>query len=234
MKNYYKIDPLRRLKKIWSSLRDQGLGATVSTIHIKIVDYLFDLRYGTNTSSVAELTDLTINSENREHGVHYEASKVQPLRKLLKAISPMVPEDSVLIDFGCGKGRVLLIASEFGFKEVRGVEFSTELCKIARVNSDGYKSKTGVGTEFQIIEADAAKYDIRKDENVFYLFNPFDSEILKKVISNISESLLKYPRKIFVIYHKPKHKDIIDTWDNLILLHKFNFSEYIFLLYSIN
>ena len=60
-------------------------------------------------------------------GYPYKATRVLPLRKLFCIIKGMIPVDSIFVDFGCGKGRALLIASEYNFKSVRGVEFAHEL-----------------------------------------------------------------------------------------------------------
>ena len=62
-----------------------------------------------------------------------------------------IPDDKVFIDIGSGKGRVLLIAAEFGIKEVRGIEFSPVLCEIAKKNISIYKEKTKSKTAFKII-----------------------------------------------------------------------------------
>jgi predicted RNA methylase len=138
------------------------------------MDYLYDLNYGTDTITQRELDYLTIESENKERGVRYQPTRVMLLRKLFEKIRPIIPADPVLVDFGCGKGRVLLVASEFGFKEARGIEFSPELCKIARDNCAIYRKRTGTSTDFQIIEADVTNYRINSNENIFFMFKGND------------------------------------------------------------
>jgi hypothetical protein len=144
----------------------------------------------------------------------------------------MIPHDSVLVDFGCGKGRVLFVASEFGIREVRGVEFAHELCEIAMKNSAVYKSKTGVETQHRIIESDAANYTINREENLFFLYNPFDAVILSKALCNIAASLEIQPRKIWIIYHNPKYGHVIEQREDLERLREFSFWGYNFTVYS--
>lgn len=69
----------------------------------------------------------------------YMATKTVHLRMALKALK--IPKGKVLVDIGSGKGRVLLVASEFGFREARGIEFSPKLCAIAKENLEIFKAK---------------------------------------------------------------------------------------------
>ena len=69
-----------------------------------------------------------------------------------------------------------------------GVEFSAELCAIARQNCAIYGQRTGSKTRYRVIEADVVNYCIDKAENVFFMFNPFDDVIIKKVLDYIRGS----------------------------------------------
>jgi SAM-dependent methyltransferase len=144
----------------------------------------------------------------------------------------MVPEDSVLVDFGCGKGRVLLIAAECGFRKARGVEFAHELCEIADKNCAIYKRKRAPNTEFQVIESDAAKYVLNDDENVFFMFNPFDDVVLNDVLNNIAASLKIQPRKILILYFNPLHGNLIEQHGVFAKSEEFVIGGYPFPVYS--
>ncbi len=221
------------LKRTRTSLRSQGLTETVLKSYSIIADHLFDIWYGIDTCKWAELSDLTIhNSVNREKGYPYQPTRLVPLRKLFNVINSIIPPDSVLVDFGCGKGKVLLAASEFGFKEVRGVEFAHELCEIAEKNCAVYKARKGFITEYRIIECDVTDYDINTDENVFFMFNPFDETIMAKVLCRIAASLQVKHRPILVIYYNPKYAHVIEQRDAFGRLREFNFWGYKFTVYS--
>jgi SAM-dependent methyltransferase len=144
----------------------------------------------------------------------------------------MIPADGVFVDLGCGKGRVLLIASQFCFREVRGVEFAQELCEIAKDNCAVYKSKTGVGTEFRIIESDVVDYIIKTNEIVFYMFNPFDDKVLTVVLNNIARSLKIKPRKILTIYFNPLGGNFIEQHHNFIKWGEVDCYGYNFTVYT--
>ena len=223
---------MRVFRRVKDSLSRQGFRTTLFKFYGMIVDYLFDINYRTDTNKWLELDDCTIKSNNKEKGFRYQPTRVILLRKLFNNIKSMIPADSVFVDLGCGKGRVLLIASEFGFSEVRGVEFVHELCKITRNNCAVYKSKTGVRSEFQIIESDVVNYVIKNDENVFFMFNPFNEEVLSRVFDNIITSLYIQPRRILIIYLNPRRGNIIEQQDNFIKSGEFDFWGNNFITYS--
>ena len=186
-------------QRILASLRQEGLKGTVLKVAGIGLERWFDARYGTDTCTRSQLEDLTIDSANKERGMIYEPTRVMPLMRLFPALRKIMPENSVLVDLGCGKGRVLLVASHCGFREVRGVEFAQELCDIAKKNIAIYKSRTGIQTEIKIIHADVTRYAIEDEENVFFAFNPFDETIFSQVIDNIAASLRRRPRKILIV-----------------------------------
>ena len=93
----------------------------------------FDRRHGVDTAGIVRLGALRIESPNRDLGVRYQPSDPDDFRSLVEAL-PIDPKDYVLVDLGSGKGRVLLLASEFPFRRVVGVEFSQELNEIAERN----------------------------------------------------------------------------------------------------
>lgn len=220
---------MRRLK---NSLGQQGFSTTLYKIYILAVDYWFDLRYRVETCQQVQLHDLAITSGNKERGNRYQASRVVPLRKLFPRLKPLISSDAVLVDFGCGKGRVLVVASEFGFREVRGVEFAPELCAIARKNCAAYKRATGVATEFQVSESDVVDYRINSDESVFFMYNPFDGFIVSKVLNNIATSLAVNSRKIIIVYYEPRFSDAIEQKASFSKLFDLNFRGYPFSVYA--
>jgi hypothetical protein len=68
-------------------------------------------------------------------------------------------------------------------------------------------------TNFQIIQCDAAKYPIRDDENVFFMFNPFDRTTMQQVWTNLSRSLSVAPRHLILIFNNLRYPDVIHSAD---------------------
>jgi SAM-dependent methyltransferase len=108
---------------------------------------------------------------------------------ILSAMLADVPaplHGGALIDFGCGMGRVLVVASR-QFRRVIGVEYSERLAGIARQN-------TKRNSSCQIETMDAAQFAIPDDAAVFFFFNPFGKQTMATVLSNIGRSLCEHPR----------------------------------------
>jgi hypothetical protein len=83
-------------------------------------------------------------------------------------------------------------------------------------------------TKFQVIESDALDYPIAAEDNVIFLFNPFDEVIFKKIIENIEDSLLKNPRYMVIIYMDPKNGHLFEKRQFCKVTKKYNFWSYSF------
>ena len=57
---------------------------------------------------------------------------------------------------------------------------------------------------------DATRYDFTGDERVVYLFNPFDGVVLARVMENMLASLARQPRELWLVYHNPVWREVID------------------------
>jgi 16S rRNA G966 N2-methylase RsmD len=139
----------------------------------------------------------------------YMPTKYQGIFDILKTAN--VDETSVIIDFGCGLGRVVFAAAHLGAKYSIGVEFDEELFQAAESNRLTSKFPDKVS----FVHQDAAVYKIPNDANVFFFFNPFGSAIMSDVIKNIEESLKITPRKICIIYYNPMFTDTLQSSDVL-------------------
>lgn len=196
-----------RVSLFFRLINQRGISNTLLMTLSYFIDFLFDVRYGTDTSAFVTLEDLGVENMNLAHAEMYQPTHTIPLKKLFKTLQ--LNPGKILVDFGCGKGRVLLVASEFDFKEVRGIEFSPHLCSIAEKNCSTFSSKSRTNTNFKVILSDVANYEIQDDETVFFLFNPFDKPVLSKVLHNISNSYTRSSRKIMIIYRKALHREIV-------------------------
>ena len=176
----------------------------------------FDLRYGTDTTTVSGLEILTIDSPNAADAVRYEPMRLRSFRRLLAALRP--PTNGVFIDIGCGKGRQLLLAAEYGFTRLRGVEFAKELCCIARDNAIRHRRRTGIESRIDVVHADATEYEIQHDENVFLVNNPFGAGLMEKLVQNIGASFAARDRQVFIMYINPRFRSIMQAYGFLPVL----------------
>lgn len=149
---------------------------------------------------------------------------------MLKRIN--LPRTGVFLDLGCGKGRALILAAEFGFRSVVGVEFSELLCLIAKSNLSSYSKRYPGPIEFQVIHADAAEYVILKDVKTIFMFNSFGNAVMAKVVRNIEESLQQHPRKLWNIYANPLQRELFDNSGMFQVIAQHSFPQCDFLVYA--
>ncbi len=139
----------------------------------------------------------------RNHGFNrYEATSYRALKALLSHYR--FAKNSRLVDFGCGKGRVLFYLHHRLGIPVVGVEGDHETYLDALRNKASYQAKHPHPQEDIILEYCFAEvYKIKPDENVFFFFNPFDLVTFREVVLNIIESYGLYPRRMDIILYYP-------------------------------
>ncbi len=185
------------LKRTYNSIREKGLSRTYQSVISVLEDFYFELKYGISTSKIVRREDLDISEKSKQHSEEYKPTRIRHFRLLIKSLN--LPEDSVFVDMGSGKGRVLFMASMNNFKRITGVEISSQLCEIARENKAKFEKALGKQLPINIVNIDVLEYNVQNDENVFYFYNPFDNYIMEKIIERIKQSLIDSPRKVWLI-----------------------------------
>jgi len=109
----------------------------------------------------------------------------------------------VFIDLGSGKGRTLLMASDYPFRRITGVELLPALHRIAQENIAQYKNPAQKCFAVEAICADANHFPFPDDPLVIYMFNPLPESGMRRVVANLRQSLRVSPRPIYVLYHNP-------------------------------
>jgi SAM-dependent methyltransferase len=163
---------------------------------------IFDLSHGVDTNGLVLLKELMIDSSNRKFGYRYQATPPRLLRERLRWL-PFRLEEFTFVDLGSGKGRPLLIASEFPFRRIIGVEFSPALHAIAVENLGRFRFATQRCRDVQSVCADAAAYEFPIEPTVLYFFHPFDESMMQRVLGNIGRSLQQNPRDFWILYYNP-------------------------------
>jgi len=175
----------------------------------------FDRQHGIETSQRVHLSDLEVESPNWIYCEGYWPTPPDVFQDALSALKSK-PEDLVFIDFGSGKGRVLLMASELPFRKIIGVEFSSELHAIAQQNILRYKSETQKCRDITLVCADFTQFPIPPDPLFLFLYNPSSSEITSALARNIAQSLREHPREVWVLYVTPAY-DVFESGNPLAL-----------------
>lgn len=167
------------------------------------MDQRFDRRYGTDTCGRIELSQLTVLSENREHGVYFESTPTAIFRFFLENLR-IEFERFTFVDLGSGKGRTLMLASDWPFKCIQGVEFSLELHECATRNLSIYRSGSQRCHSIESVHADATQFDWPNTPLLVYAYNPFDEAVMTAVLRNLADSLKRAPRAAVLVYYNPR------------------------------
>jgi hypothetical protein len=115
------------------------------------------------------------------------------------------------VDLGSGKGRTLLMASEYPFRKIVGVELIEELHRAAEENIGAYKSATQRCTRVESVLADARDFELPEEPLLLYLFNPLPERALSEVLQRLESSLGKTPRPVWVVYHNPLLEPVLSS-----------------------
>lgn len=172
------------------------------------LDKAFDLPFGTDTSDIVPLESLAIASEHKANGVSYEPTPTELIHLALRAL-PINHEEYSFVDFGSGKGRVLIAASQYPFANVIGVEFSPELHATAVRNIESVGS-VRMCRAVRSLCIDAARFPVPAGNLVLYFFNPFDCLVFEKIIDNLKTSV-KPGVEIIIIYCQARCKAVVEN-----------------------
>jgi predicted RNA methylase len=163
---------------------------------------VIDRRQGIETASRVSLHEIGLAAPGR---IGYAPS---PLRALGRALREreVTPED-VLLDLGCGKGRVLVQAARYPFRRVIGVEIAPDLVETAKANLSRVTHRRCGSIE--VVCSDILDYEIPDDVSVIYMYNPFRGPIFQTAMARIVESVNRRSRRLTLIYRSPFEHDAV-------------------------
>ncbi len=162
----------------------------------------YDWDHHVNTTSAA------VGWRDRLLGVFhsaYQPSEPAIFLEMLDALQQVGLDfrDFTFIDLGSGKGRTLLMASDYPFRRIVGVELLPALHSIAQENLGKYHSEAQKCFALESVCGDACKFVFPTEPSVLYLFNPLPEAGLRQVIANLEASLRVHPRGVYILYHNP-------------------------------
>ncbi|MES2569551.1 MAG: class I SAM-dependent methyltransferase [Verrucomicrobiota bacterium] len=160
---------------------------------------LEDRRRGISTALIVKEQEPEI-ADVRCH--YYAATDYETFHLAMQQVVVRAGED-VFVDFGSGKGRIVMLAAELPFRQVIGVEFSRQL-HLAGLKNLAVAQPQLRCADVQLLHADATQWKVPGDATVLFFFNPFDGEVLAKVCENIRRSIAESPRRVTLIYVRPE------------------------------
>jgi SAM-dependent methyltransferase len=171
----------KRLLLLW---KHYGL-IQAATVSMAMIDdqhvRIFDRRYGVRTSGHVELRDTGFDANKLAKATAYGPVNAWGFQKLLEKMQ--FPKTSTFVDLGCGLGRACLIAAEYGFSRVTGVELAPELCVVARENVQTCRVPEVRTVPIEIIEGDVFDYCKTSQDDIYFMFRAFSLEFLQEVVT---------------------------------------------------
>jgi len=172
------------------------------------VDYDWDFRVDT--------TSATVGWRDRLRGhFHspYQPTEPTLFREMIESLMKLAPKinlpEFTFIDIGSGKGRALLMASQYPFRRILGIELLPELQRVATENISRYKSDSQQCFAIDCVLGDGGEFAFPAEPTVLYLFNPLPESELVRMIMNLEQSLRENPRPVFVLYHNPLLEHVV-------------------------
>ena len=127
----------------------------------------------------------------------YEPTPYSVLERMVG--SGLFRESDVVLDYGCGKGRVGFFLSYRARSRTIGIEYDEHIYRGAAENRKTTISR--IKPDFVLTRAE--EYAVPEEVSRCYFFNPFSVEILHKVMARILESWYEHPRDIYLFFYYP-------------------------------
>ena len=153
------------------------------------MDAKWERRLGISTAAAA------FEKDDKNHS-RYEPTSYTVLERLAR--SRWISREDVVVDYGCGKGRVGFYLNHVLGCRTIGVEYDEKLCLSARENLRAY---TGSRDAIEFACANAEAWAVPREASCFYFFNPFSVKILQGVLGRILESWYEFPREMKLFFY---------------------------------
>lgn len=180
----------------------------MATLRYIVHEIAFDFIHHSETA--AEVVDHSYAENINDYHAPFQGANPWVVSECLKQLRGIGvnPALSSFLDYGSGKGRVMIMALRAGFKSVIGVEYDARLCEIARKNIAKIKAKDSSGN-WVVHNGDAADYEVPADVSVVFLYNPFGCNLVAHVMHKLQISVGAAPRKLYVVYVNPVCADTL-------------------------
>ena len=178
----------------------------------------FDWTHGSDTGGVTSLEELGVD---RTAGLFYMSASPQFFSQMERHL-PVDRGAFTFVDLGCGKGRVLMMATGKGYRRVIGVDISSSLISAAIKNTRGSS---------ELVCANVLEFKFPMEPLVIFIYNSFFEEVTAKVISNLEQSIASRPREVWILHLRPFVRGPLDHSDYFELYHENRVEPLVYCIY---
>lgn len=191
---------LGALRHCAADLWEFALDSTPARRRARFGDIDFDCDYRVNTTAAGQRWQTRLRALLA--GAPYQPSEPALFHQMMRALS-LDFRHFAFMDLGSGKGRALLLAADYPFQRIVGVELLPELHEAALENIAHYHSPQQRCFSLESRCGNARDAEFPPEPLVIYLFNPLPEFDLARLIARLEESLRRHPRPVYIIYHNP-------------------------------
>jgi hypothetical protein len=192
------------VRELWGFLRDSTPARRRS--RYGDMDYDWEQRVNTTAGAVDWRTRLlgTFHSP-------YQPTEPALFREMIAAL-PIDFREFTFIDVGSGKGRALLLATQYPFRKIVGVELLRDLHCAAVENVAAWRAQSPArqAASIEVLCMDAREFVFPDTPLVVYLFNPLPEAGLRRVVRNLEDSWKAAPRAVWIIYHNALLENMLE------------------------
>jgi len=187
------------IAKVRWSLNHRGVFGTLKTATGRLASkknetsaqepHPFDTQHGVDTSGLLTAVALASGNPNDLLGTGYSGTPPSRFRAVTEhwiAAPPERPTPAYsFIDIGSGKGRAMMLATDYPFAEIIGVEMNAGLAQVARDNLEKWQASNPSRSPTRVVCQDALQFEFPTTPCLVYLYNPFAEPILKQLIERL-------------------------------------------------
>jgi hypothetical protein len=179
-----------------------------------LIRHPFDLEFGVRTSGLVAGRHLAVGHRSDRHLTAYYAVAPSVFQSIIvrwRRCRPAAPIDGfTFVDLGAGMGRAMLLAAEFPFRAVVGVELHPALARIARRNMALWRAAGRARAPMRMLCRDVADFALPTGPCVAFMFNPFGAPVLRKLLTIWSRSLAGREGQVDLLYVNNEQERVLE------------------------
>jgi SAM-dependent methyltransferase len=187
-----------------------------------LIRHPFDLEFGVRTSGLVAGRHLGSGHRHDRHVTAYYAVAPSVFRGIIvrwrqcrppvshAPVAPVAPIDAyTFVDLGAGMGRAMLLAADYPFRAVVGVELHPTLARIARGNLALWRAAERTRVPMRMHCRDAVEFPLPSGPCVVFLFNPFGAPVLRRVLRAWSRTLIERTDQLDILYVNNEQDNVL-------------------------
>jgi SAM-dependent methyltransferase len=205
-----------RVGKLWSRLTRDGpltvlrqLCALIADRWSEWRDGALDREYGTDTAGVIEAEALPALGQHGAHSCGHEPVRIVDFQRILRDLA-LDAARFTFVDVGSGKARAVLLAAQYPFRRVIGIEFSPALHAFATRNVSLFAARATDAAPIELRCEDALESELPAGDMVLFLYNPFDGVVMEQFLRRLGQWYGAASRQLVLIYRNPRCASLLE------------------------